>query len=174
MPRQSCTVCAHPALADIDQSLRTGSPSMRDLAAQCGLSKAALFRHKQHAKVAKGSSVKNIPEEIRKLRIMLSKAKRKGDTSSALSISREIRAWLAFEATTQSVMLQDGAVADEIPLRDAVALSKSVIESQLADPDIQAWLRSLMERIPAAVAEPEEVRATGKLPDTQVEATEKV
>jgi hypothetical protein len=157
MPRQSCSVCAHPALADIDQSLSTGSPSLRDLAAQCGLSKAALFRHKQHAKVAKGSSVKNIPEEIRKLRIMLAKAKRKGDTSAALSISREIRAWLAFEAKTQSVMPKDSAASEELSLRDALALAKGLIESQAGDPDVQMWLKALLER----------VRATGKLPDTQ-------
>jgi hypothetical protein len=140
---------------------------MRELAAQCGLSKAALFRHKQHAKVAKGTSVKNIPEEIRKLRIMLAKAKRKGDTNAALSISREMRAWLALESKTQSVVPLDGAAVDEMPLRDAVAIAKIVIESQFDDPDIQSWLRSLMEKLPD-----ESVRTTGKLPDTHSETTE--
>ena len=65
---------------------------------------------------------------------------------------------------------QDGAIADEMPLHDAIALSKSVIESQLDDPDVRAWLRSLLERVPAAVVE--ESRATGKLPEAQAETTE--
>jgi hypothetical protein len=142
---------------------------MRDLAAQSGLTSSALFRHKQHAKVAKGQSVKNIPEEIRKLKIMLNSAKRRRDTSAALSISREIRAWLTFEAKTQSVLPQNGAIAEEMPLRDAVAIAKSVIESQVGDPEIQTWLRSLVERVPV---EREEVRATGKLPDAHPETTE--
>jgi hypothetical protein len=163
MARQKCSVCVHPDLAAIEASIASGTPSLRDLAVQCGLSKAALFRHKQHAKVAKGSAAKNLSEEIRKLRIMLAKAKRKGDTSSALSISREIRAWMMLEAKTRPVVSQDRAVGDEIPLRDALGIAKSLIESQLADPDIQAWLRSLTERIPAEL----EVRTTGSLPDTQ-------
>lgn len=162
MARQTCSVCLHPDLASIDESLRSGSPSMRDLAAQCGLSKASLFRHKRHAKVTKGQSVKNIPEEIRKLRIMLSKAKRKGDTSSALSISREIRAWLTFEAKTRPIVAQGSGIADELPIRDALPLARSVIESQLADPDVRAWIAGLSERI----ANETGPRATGNVPDS--------
>jgi DNA-binding IclR family transcriptional regulator len=161
MARQRCSVCVHPDLAAIEASISSGTPSLRDLAAQCGLSKAALFRHKQHAKVAKGSAAKNLSEEIRKLRIMLAKAKRKGDTTAALSISREIRAWMLMEAKTRPIVSQDSAVSDEMPLRDAVAIARSVIESQLDDPDTQAWLKSLMERVPV------DLRATGTLPDTQ-------
>ncbi len=130
---------------------------MRDLAKQCGLSLTAVYRHKQHMAVGKGSSNKNIPEEIRKLRIMLAKAKHKGDTSSALSISREIRAWLAFEAKTQSVIPGDGGSADELSLRDALALAKGLIESQAGDPDVRMWLEALLELM----------RASGKVPDTQ-------
>jgi hypothetical protein len=169
MPRQTCTVCKHEQRPGIEAAITKGSPPLRELAKQCGLSLTAVFRHKQHMVVAKGSTMKNIPEEIRKLRIMLAKAKRKGDTSSALSISREIRAWLAFEAKTQSVMPQDGAIADEMPLRDAVAIAKSVIESQVADPEIQTWLRSLVEQVPV---DREEVRVTGNLPDAQSETNE--
>jgi hypothetical protein len=163
MPHQQCTVCAHPDLASIDQALRSGTPSLRDLAKQTGLNASALFRHKQHAKVGKELTTKHIPEEIRKLKIMLNSAKRRKDTPGALSISREIRAWMLLEARTRPIVAQDHAIGDEMPLRDAVAIAKSVIESQLADLEIQAWVRSLIERIPAV----EVVRATGTLPETQ-------
>jgi hypothetical protein len=177
MPRQTCSVCKHPERADIEKAITSGTPSLRDLAQQCGLGLTSLFRHKQHMAVAKDSSMKNIPEEIRKLRIMLAKAKRKGDTSSALSISREIRAWLAFEAKTRPIH-QDKTITDEIPVRDAVALAKSVIESQLDDPDVQAWLAGLTERVsgaPVPVDEDEfsrrrsnlRTRPSGNGPDAQ-------
>jgi hypothetical protein len=163
MPHQQCTVCAHPDLGSIDQSLRSGTPSLRELAKQTGLHAAALFRHKQHVKVSKELTAKHIPEEIRKLKIMLNSAKRRKDTSGALSISREIRAWMLLEAKTRPIAPQDRSVGEEMPLRDAVAIAKAVIESQITDRDVQAWIRSLSEQIPA----PDAMRATGTLPETQ-------
>jgi hypothetical protein len=74
---------------------------------------------------------------------------------------------MMLEAKTRPIVAQDHAIGDEMPLRDAVAIAKAVIESQLADREIQAWLRSLIERIPAAIAELEPTRATGTLPETQ-------
>ena len=144
MARQTCTVCAHPHLAAIDESLRNGTPSLRDLAAQCGLSKAALFRHKQHAKVAKDLTTKNIPEEIRKLKIMLNSAKRRRDTHAALSVSREIRAWMMLEAKTKPIRAKESGLADELSVGDALILAKAMIESQLQDPEVRGWLRSLI------------------------------
>jgi hypothetical protein len=70
---------------------------------------------------------------------------------------------MLLEAKTRPIASQDRANAEEMPLRDAVAIAKSVIESQLADLEIQAWVRSLSERIPALDA----IRATGTLPETQ-------
>jgi len=154
MPHPTCTVCLHADVAGIDEALRTGSPSMRELAKQSGLSLTAIYRHKQHAKSVKGSVIKNIPEEIRKLKIMLNAAKRRKDTNGALSISREIRAWVMLEAKVRPIAPTEGANADDVlSLRDALTVAKSLIESQLSDPDVRAWLESL--------------RATGTLPDAQ-------
>lgn len=157
MPRQTCTVCAHQERSAIDAAITRGSPPLREIAKQCGLSLTAVFRHKQHMVVAKASTMKNIPEEIRKLRIMLAKAKRKGDTSGALSISREIRAWLTLEAKSQDVTASDSGNAEELSRSEALALAKAIIEGQLEDPDVVAWLTGLMERVSiAAPFQPEE------------------
>ena len=162
MPRQSCTVCRHVDRQNIETAIAKGFPSLRELAKQSGLSLTALFRHKQHMTIAKGTAMNNIPEEIRKLRIMLAKAKRKGDTSSALSISREIRAWLALEAKTTAISNDAGAV-EELRLSDALVLAKNLIESQMENPDVREWLRSMAEQV---------CGTTGKLPDAHSETTE--
>jgi hypothetical protein len=150
MPRAKCTVCVHADLNAIDESLRSGNPPLRELAKQTGLHASALFRHKQHQRALKGSSLKNIPEEIRKLKIMLNSAKRRKDTSAALAISREIRAWLAFEAKTRPVVPQDRDIAAEVPQHELIALARALIESLASDDrEIQQWILTLAERIQA-------------------------
>lgn len=41
-----CTVCVHAERKVIDAELLRGSPTLRDVARRCGLSKTALLRHK--------------------------------------------------------------------------------------------------------------------------------
>ena len=53
---------------------------MRVIAKQCGVSLTAVFRHERaRERDPKALSAKDISEEIRRLRIMLAKAKRKGE-----------------------------------------------------------------------------------------------
>jgi len=50
IPRQMgrlCTVCAHPERQTLDEALERGR-ALRDIAAQFGVSKAALHRHYHH------------------------------------------------------------------------------------------------------------------------------
>ncbi len=52
---RTCTICAHPAHIAIDTALKTDR-SLRDIAAQFGVSKTALHRHWQ-AQVSEGQPV---------------------------------------------------------------------------------------------------------------------
>jgi hypothetical protein len=157
MPRQTCSVCKHLERDAIDAAIRKGSPPLRAIAERSGLSLTAVHRHKQHMVVAKGSTIQNIPEEIRRMRIMLAKAKRKGDTSATLAISREIRAWMTFESKNQSVIPGDTGNVEELSRSDALALARAIVESALDDPDVKSWLRALVERIPTGTKPEEEV-----------------
>jgi hypothetical protein len=153
MPHHSCTVCQHPDVAAIDAALRQGTPPMRELAKRTGLSLTAVFRHKQHAKATKGPTLNNIPEEIRKLKIMLAAAKRKKDTTAALSISREIRAWVMLDAKTQPFSAPGSdADAAEMPLSEALATARVLIEVEVdaGSADTIAWLYALAERARSA------------------------
>jgi hypothetical protein len=146
MPHVSCTVCGHRERENIDAALRKGSPPLRELALQVGLTHSALWRHKQHLNPVKGAVVKDIPAEISKLRAAQTRAKRKGDTAAVLSISREIRAWLAMEAKAESAAAPGGRQEQELTRGEAVAMAKAVIESELNAPDVSSWLKELFER----------------------------
>src|SRR5579862_10054918 len=114
MPHQKCTVCNHPEREAIDEALRRGSPSLRELAKQTGLHHAALFRHKRHGVPVKGKVVSNIKAEIAKLRAAQTAAKRRRDTNAVLAISREIRAWMVLEGKTANVIATDAGNVDEL------------------------------------------------------------
>jgi hypothetical protein len=49
---QECTACKHPKRPEIDAALVAGTPSLRNIAEQVGLSTPALFRHKAHIPAA--------------------------------------------------------------------------------------------------------------------------
>jgi hypothetical protein len=157
MPRAKCSVCRHPDLNTIDDALRTGSATMRELAERSGLSLPALDRHKQKHLISKGRPVKNIGEEIRRLRIMLAKVRKKGDTNAALAISREIRSWMVFEGKTANVIPSGSGNVEELSRSEALSMAKAIIESQLHDPDVRSWLIELTDRM----------RTTGNVPEAQ-------
>jgi transposase-like protein len=165
MPHARCSICTHAQFDAIALMLKAGE-SVRVVARRFGLSHAAVNRHQHEDDRTKNSTnigqTAKIDEEIKKLIRAQNRAKRKRDSAGALAIARELRNWFVLrqkaevvEASTTAALTSGG----EIPLRDAVAISKSVIESQFADPEIQAWLTGMVERIPE--------RVTGKLPDTQ-------
>ncbi len=149
MPRLECTVCRHPDREAIDEALRKGSPPMRELAKQSGLSLTAVFRHKQHIAPAKGAAVKDIAAEIVKLRRAQANAKRKRDTAAVLSISREIRAWLSLEAKAESVAVLSNPEEHGVMTRaEAVETAKTIIEAELSTggEEIISWFCGLLER----------------------------
>jgi hypothetical protein len=169
VPKPRCTICLHPEKQAIEETLKAGE-SVRKTAARFGLSSTAVNRHVHegdHAKTSVNSGqIARIDAEIAKLKRAQTRARKKRDSAGVLAIARELRNWFVLRQKaeiTEIAMAGDAASGAEIPLRDAVAIAKSVIESQLNDHEIQSWLRSLLERIPAVDA----VRATGKLPDAQ-------
>jgi hypothetical protein len=158
MPRIRCSVCRSEHKDAIDAALASGSPPMRELARQTGLSHASIFRHKQHGIPAKPKTVSNIKAEIGKLRAAQTRAIRRRDTNGALAISREIRNWMALEAKTRSAVPSDHAKHENLSRGEALALAKAIIESELTDPDVRQWIIAIAERIGESVTatEPQE------------------
>jgi hypothetical protein len=172
VPKTRCSVCLHPERETIETALKAGE-SVRVAARRFGLSRAAVNRHQHEGDRAKtrasSGQIAKIDEEIKKLTRAQNRAKKKRDSAGALAIARELRNWFVLRQKAEITEIASGSDAVDgapVSLRDATAIARSVIESQLTDPDIQNWLRSLLERIPGAIAEPEEVRTTGKLPDS--------
>ncbi len=156
MPRQTCTVCRHEQRDAIDEALRRGEPSLRELARQVGLTHAALFRHKQHGVPVKGKAVSNIKAEIAKLRAAQTAAKRRRDTNAVLAISREIRNWMVLEGKQGNAIASERVNAEQLSPGEALSMARAIIESQLHDPEVQSWLHALIERIPDASAQPDD------------------
>jgi hypothetical protein len=122
---------------------------MRELAKQSGLSLTAIFRHKQHIASANGAPIRDIASEIVKLRNAQARAKRKGDTSAVLSISREIRAWLALEAKSENVIAGKMEETQEMSRDEAVRTAVLLIEAELArgTQEVISWVLAVAERV---------------------------
>ena len=151
MPRKGCSVCLHTDAQAIDAALKAGVP-LRTLARQHGLSVAAVHRHANHGKpkktAIKPSQIEKIDHEIRKLVNAKSRCRNKRDS---LAISRELRHWYAVRAKAElaSIATRDSGMSEPgaISSAEATAMAKAIIEGQLADPDVRAWVMGLAERI---------------------------
>jgi hypothetical protein len=186
MPKKRCSVCNHSQVEAIDAALKSGE-SVRKTAARFGLSPTAISRHENHGKHAEArintGQIAHIDEEIKKLTRAQNRAKKKRDTNQVLAIARELRNWFVLKQKAELALITthgetpNGA---EISPRDALALAKSVIESQLDDPEVQSWLTGLMERVAGAPASADEdefsrrrsnlrTRPSGNGPDSQSE-----
>jgi hypothetical protein len=147
LPHQQCKVCASPLRDEIDRALQEGSPSLRELARQTGLSHHSLFRHSRHGVQGKPRSTSKIREEIGKLRAAQTAAKKRRDTKAVIALSREIRAWTQLEARTRAVVPSEPASVEEMSPTQARSLAQAVIEAQLGDQDVRQWILALADRI---------------------------
>jgi hypothetical protein len=173
VPKSRCSICLHPERQAIEETLKAGG-SVRSTAVRFGLSHAAVHRHVHEGDEKKtrvnAGQIAHIDAEIEKLKRAQNRARKKRDSAGALAIAKELRNWFVLRQKAEIVEIASSSESTdgtEVSLPDATQIAKSVIESQLLDVDIQAWLRSLIERIPSPLAERNE-RATGKLPDTPV------
>ena len=166
MPKQTCSICTHHQFTAIDTMLKAGE-SLGKTAKRFGLTKAAVHRHVHHADnkqrrqdAQNPGHIAHIDAEIKKLIQQRDKARSRRDGKGVAAISRELRNWfiLRQKAELASIaMAHDTPSGAELPMKDAIAIAKAVIESQLADPEVRTWLEGLLER----------VRATGTLPEGQ-------
>lgn len=167
MPR-TCTICHNAHRDAIEQALRNGR-SIRAVSLQFGVTHGSLHRHMHHAERAQArantAEIAAIDAEIRKLLEAQKRCKRNRDTSGALAVARELRNWFGLKAKAEAIVSARVETTAELPLRDALAIAKSLIESQLDDAEVRAWLCELAERIaPVATTEAREI---GKVPDGQ-------
>ena len=156
MPHPACTVCASPLRQEIDDALKAGSPSIRELARQTGIHHASIWRHSQHGVPGKPKTVSNIKMEIAKLRQAQTAAKRRRDTNAVIKLSREIRSWMQLEAKTRVVTPSEPASTEELSPTQARALAQAVIEAQLTDADVRQWILGLAERVRESVTATED------------------
>jgi hypothetical protein len=161
MPHQSCTVCSHKNIQEINLALRKGSPTLRALAVQTGLSKTALIRHKRHIDHPepriKGNEIDAIDQQIARLQRAQRRAQRSRTRHVMVSIAKELRAWISLKSKVQGQSaMQLGEIAPEpaISPRDALALAEAVIEMNLAGdqrPHVLQWLDGLRSPRPKAL-----------------------
>jgi hypothetical protein len=161
MPKQRCSVCRHPDVANIDTALKAGE-SVRKTAARFGLSPTAVGRHKLEDDRAKTSintgQIAKIDDEIQKLKRAQNRAKKKRDAAGVLAIARELRNWFVLRQKAEIASIattEASGKAEALSHDEALILARSLIEGSLGDPEIQTWLEALVLR----------VRATGNVPE---------
>jgi hypothetical protein len=163
MPKPRCSICRHPQLTEINAALKGGT-SVRKAAARFGLSTAAIGRHRLEDERAKTrvniGDLAHIDEEIQKLKRAQNRAKRKRDGSLVLQIAKELRNWFVLRSRAEVAEIGVASAAnkeDQLTPGEALALARSVVESQLGEPEVRAWVLALAERL----------RTPGNVPDGQ-------
>ncbi|MGC1416883.1 MAG: hypothetical protein WA817_16475 [Candidatus Acidiferrum sp.] len=155
----ACRICAGNSKELVDQALAAGRP-VREIARLYGHSKSAVARHRQNCKpesptahaanVAPVSAAnEDIVGEIARLRRAQATARRKGDTSAVLSISREIRAWVGMQTKAEHAAIgrpQEQSVSHA----EALVMAKVLIETAVkaSNPEIIEWVREIVSWLP--------------------------
>jgi hypothetical protein len=152
MPHARCSVCLHSDLEAIDAD----RGPVRVVARRFGLSPAAVDRHRHHGGHAKArinsGQIEHIDAEIKKLIRAQNRAKKKRDGAGALAIARELRNWFVLRSKAEiaaigSASEQSGKDGEQLSPAEALALARVVIEGQIADPEVCAWILALAERL---------------------------
>jgi hypothetical protein len=167
MPRQKCGACEHDQKAAIDAAIKSRAP-LRAIAKQFGLSVNTIFLHSHHDDEKQSrkniGEIARIEKEIVKLHAAQNRAKRRKNSTEALAISRELRNWHSLRLKAVAIDAARVEQADtSISPVEALQLARSVVEANLHDQDVLSWLRSMLERVPAAL----EAREAGNVPDAQ-------
>src|SRR5437879_6127712 len=104
----ACRICGGNSREQVDAALAAGR-SVREVGRSFGFSKSAVARHRQKCKPGSPANVTPVPAgnddivvEIARLRRAQANARRKGDTTAVLSISREIRAWVSMQTRAET------------------------------------------------------------------------
>jgi hypothetical protein len=154
MPHQKCGACKHQEVAAIDEAIKAKG-SIRTVAARFGLSASTIFVHAHHDDAKKPNKTKgevaNIDRDIAQLRAAQSRAKRKKNGREVIAIARELRSWHLLRLKAVAIdAARPTEKTEPIGGEEARQLAQGIVESQLDNPDVQAWLFSLLERIPGA------------------------
>jgi hypothetical protein len=99
--------------------------------------------------MAAPASSADITDEIARLRRSQATARRKGDTTAMLSISREIRAWTRMQSQAENAAL--GRPQEQpVSHAEALGMAKVLIETAVkaANPGIVEWLREIVSWLP--------------------------
>jgi hypothetical protein len=139
-----CTVCGHPARAEIERALVAGHPSLRALADEHGLSDSSLARHQDtHLRRALARAVEEERVEVdadrlaswsyalqQKTLTLLLRAEREGDLANARGLIAEARKNLELLGRLAGV-LDPHTVNVSIDQRRQLAVIASLSEEEL-------------------------------------------
>src|SRR5437879_1152140 len=151
MPHQTCTICRHPDL----EAINSDRGSVRKVAKRFGVSPAALDRHRHHSDHAKnrvnGGQIKQIDEEIRRLKRAQTAARKRRDSAAFVRLSGELRQWHTLKSKLSgSALPEKDAPKPAVSERDLLVTAMAIIEANLTGDCCQQvceWLTGLMERL---------------------------
>jgi hypothetical protein len=127
-----------------------GGVSMRPLAERFNLPLTTVFSVIHEAGDANAQQnieeIREIDKEIAKLRADQRRAKRKNRNTEVLAIGRELRNWFVLRTKATAVAGARAQDTEAISPAEALQLAKSIIETNLTDQDVIAWVRSLLDR----------------------------
>jgi hypothetical protein len=173
MPHRSCTICRREDVAAIDAD----HGSVRKVAKRFGLTPATLDRHRHHDDHTKNrvnsGQIRQIDDEIRRLRLAQTNARKRKDSAAFIRLSGELRQWHTLKAKVQGASIPEkDAPAAPVSERELLQAAISIVESRLTDPDVCSWILGLAERLrPASGVELVERAAVAET-DAQVQVTE--
>jgi len=156
MPR-TCTICTHPARAEVDQALVAGE-AFRDIARRWRVSKDAVARHKAHlsahiAKAAEAETVARADDLLGQVRYLhgkalgvLDKADKEGDGRLALGAIREATNTLRLLGEVLG-QLQQGPQVNVLVLPEWTRVRSAVLETLTAFPEARIAVAGALRRL---------------------------
>jgi hypothetical protein len=150
---RSCSVCLHPARAEID-TLLIQSVSYRDIGRQFNVSKDSVFRHKVHINgtllkardVEEATRADSLLSQIRDLesraRGILARAEKQGDYRSAIAAIRESRTCIETLIEIGSALRSSGADAGVSFESESVNSENPLARriSEMSDAELIEWV----------------------------------
>lgn len=154
----ACGICGGNSRSAVDEALGAGR-SVRQVAAQFGVSKSAVARHHRNCKPESPLAANitpvsaanvDITADISRLRRAQANARRRNDTTAVLSLSREIRAWVTLQTKAETAALGRPAAEQPVSHAEALVMAKVLVETAVKaeNPEIVEWLREIISWLP--------------------------
>jgi hypothetical protein len=165
----SCKVCQHPEKTEIDSLIARETPQKAIVSQFSGISASGLSRHARRCDLPAGaageSSAISPAQEISALRRLQKSLLRKKNVAAALSVSREMRAWLNLQTKNKATLEiptappAAGSAAEVRERAQVLAMARSIVEVwvQAGGADVAEWVEMIGAWVPQRNFESEEL-----------------